>query len=371
LKKNKPHIVHLIASTGMYGAEKWILALMRAMEGGRIRSTIINFVDSPRQVSTIVEVAQSKGLEALDVYTGGTYNPSVFLRLSKWLKENQVDIVHGHGYKSDLIGLVAAKINGIKVVVTPHGWSKEQDWKLNLYERIDRLIFRFVDYVCPLSQELLESIRSHARPEKIKLILNGVDIDEVREQSGIALSVREGLRIGYIGQLIERKDVSTLINALKLLPSIKNGVKVIIVGNGPERNRLEGLAKDLNLLDKIEFLGYRKDALAVLKSFDVFVLPSLLEGIPRCVMEAMAAQIPVVASDIPGSRDLIKNGTTGLLFPPGDAESLAEILLDLESNREKLLDITSNAYDFIIENHSNERMASQYSVLYSQLLGGQ
>lgn len=365
--KQKIKIVHLIASGGLYGAEKWIVALMRAMDSAAFDSVLVNLSDEPEKSSRVVEFARGKGLEALDFYTGGTFNPSSIYRLSRWLKSENVDVVHGHGYKSDLIGLVAARMAGTKMISTPHGWSKEADRKLQFYESLDRFLFRFMDHVCPLSEDLLDSVCSCTRPEKRKLILNGVDIAEVNSTQGSKESQVGYPRIGYVGQLIERKDLPTLLAAVHQV-CLTKAVKLVVVGDGPDRSKLISLAKSLGCGDSVDFLGYRTDALAITKSCDIFVLPSLLEGIPRCIMEAMAASVPVIVSDIPGCRDLVEHEKTGLLFQPANSTDLADKIEYILDHPDRAAEMAAAGREKINAEYSNMRMAREYAEVYYQLV---
>ncbi len=173
--------------------------------------------------------------------------------------------------------------------------------------------------------------------------------------------------IGYVGQLIKRKNLQSLIKALQVLRQKKVNARVIILGEGSERESLETLASSMDVENFIDFLGYRADAISIMKTFDAFVLPSLLEGIPRCIMEAMAAGVPVVASDIAGNRDIVTHGETGLLFPALDGQALADALLFLMSNRPMGALFSENAARLIKEKYSNHRMADDYAAVYSKL----
>lgn len=335
------------------------------MDTSQFSSTLVNLSDTSEDQSAVTVAAKERKLNAFDFYTGGAFNPLSIIRFARWLKHNKTHIVHGHGYKSDIIGLVAARLAGCKIISTPHGWSKEADKKLMLYETLDRFTFRFMDYVCPLSEDLLESVRKCAPKNKLKLILNGVDIDEIALQPIFQFESKDYFRICYIGQLIQRKNIQLLIQATKILTKKNINVQLFIIGDGPEKNNLISLSHELELSDKIKFLGYRNDAISLLKSMDVFVLPSFLEGIPRCLMEAMASKIPIVASDIPGTRDIIKHYKTGLLFHNNDAIELADAISEYYSDHELRENLSVNAYRLVTGKYSNDKMANEYSKLYS------
>lgn len=364
-------VAHLIGSTGLYGAEKWILALMSAMEetDRTISSVLLNLCDNRGVESELVKCARSKGLEASDFFTGGSFNPLSVFKLKDWLINNNIDIVHGHGYKSDILGFLSAKLAGCRVVSTPHGWSKEPDFKLSIYQMFDRFVFRYMDAVCPLSVELKDGLKAIIDERKLYLILNGVDIKEIEEVLPAA-DFDADFIIGYVGRLVVGKDLQTLFKAYRSL--IDNGCaengRLILVGEGEFRNYLEEYSETLKISDRVEFLGFRLDAISYLKKFDVFVLPSLSEGVPRCIMEAMAVGVPVVASNIEGNRVLVENGVTGLLFSVGDEVDLAKNIEMLIQKKETAKIMAENAKKLVFSEFSNLRMASEYASLYNRLL---
>jgi glycosyltransferase involved in cell wall biosynthesis len=364
--KRKKHVLHLIGSTGLYGAERWILALMRAMNTDRFRSTLINLVDSSEECSAVVHAAKQRGLEASDFVTGGKFNLFAAVRLAKWVKEQQVDIIHGHGYKSDLLGLLTAKRVGCRMMTTPHGWSVEKDKKLQVYEKLDRFSFRFMDMVCPLSETLyLDAIKYNKN--RVRLIANGVDLEEIRSFAAPDVSKNGAYVIGYIGRLVKSKDIDTLLRAIALLASSGREIKLILVGDGEYSNELIAISEFLGITNIVHFFGFRSDTAALLEGFDCFVLPSLSEGTPRCIMEAMALKVPVVASDIPGNRLLVTHNETGLLFPVGACQNLADAISFIMDNPDEAKNMAESGCLKVEENYSNRIMAREYGVIYESL----
>ncbi len=366
----KIRVAHLIGSTGLYGAERWILALMRALDPGQVDATLVNLVDAHGKQSDVVTAARQRGLAAFDFQCGGRFNPLSPVRLAGWARKNQFHVLHSHGFKSDTVGLLTARIAGCRIVTTPHGWSLEANRKLKLYEKIDRNLFRFMDMVCPLSPDLADGIEKNVNVGKLRLIFNGVDIDEVQ---GIAPAERlhkKRYLIGYIGQLIERKDLSTLLNAVRLLLDELADVRLMLVGAGSEQDALHNETVTLDIAAQTDFMGFRADATALLKTFDVFVLPSRMEGIPRCVMEAMAVGVPVVVSDIPGNRNLVSDGETGYLFAPGNSHELAGKIRALMTYPVVAESLAFQARKKVEDECSNRRMAAEYTSIYNELLGG-
>lgn len=360
-------VVHLIGSTGLYGAERWVLALMRALDTRSVQATLINLVDEQGGASEIVAAAQRRGLDAFDFFTGGKFQPYSAARLAEWMRGEHVSIIHGHGFKSDVVGILAGKLAGCKVMTTPHGWSLDDNLKLMMYEKLDRNIFRFMDMVCPLSPDLAKGIERYADSSKIRLIANGVDIDEVQSMPSAVRQEKDCFLLGYIGRLVEGKDVATLLNSIKAVADCRGKIRLMVIGEGPEQGALMAQAVRLGIDAITEFAGFKPDATAYLKICDAFILPSLSEGTPRCVMEAMAAGIPVVASDIPGNRNLVIDQETGLLFAPGDSLALAEKIGALMLHPEEAQAMANRARKKVEAEFSNRKMAEEYTSIYYEL----
>jgi len=362
-------VAHVVGSTGLYGAERWILALLRYLAPDRVQAAVVNLVDEPGQSSDVIGAAAQRGIRAVDLYTGGRFNPAGIFRLARFIGESDYDIIHSHGYKADVLGLLAARLRGARIVSTPHGWSKEQDKRLSLYESLDRLALRLVDYACPLSPELGDDLRSMGVPQrKIRMVLNAVDVDEVDEIAP-AMERRPGETVvGYMGQLIRRKNLDCLITAFGRVAAERADVQLTIVGDGPLSGEMRASLARIGLSRRVRFTGYRADGVAMLKTFDVLVLPSWLEGIPRCVMEAMAAGVPVLASDIAGNRALIEDGETGLLFPPDDPARLAKAIVSMIEQPERAKTMAGRARTKIERSFSAQRMADEYAALYEECL---
>jgi glycosyltransferase involved in cell wall biosynthesis len=364
-------VMQLGSPTGLYGAERWILALVRHLDVAHVESIVSVIRDDPSYPAALCEHARSFGFrtEVFEAY--GKVNWSAVRQLRQYVEKNGVHILHTHGYKTDTIGLMATRGTSCRLVSTPHGWSVRAGVKLRIYEAIDRAIFPFFDAVAPLSDGIFDELKGRiGLGSKLELIRNGVDISEIDAVKHVSPEIETwradgSFIVGYVGQLIARKGLTTLLKAFSKLPAARK--KLVIIGEGEQKNELVQLASTLNIGKDVAFLGFRNDRLAFLKGFDVSVLPSQLEGIPRTLMEAMAASIPVVASNIPGCTDLISHDETGLLFELDNVDALAGCLTTCmdQGIRARL---GKNGRQFILENFSAARMADQYHGLYQKLL---
>ncbi len=367
-------VLQLGSPTGLYGAERWILALVKHLDPQKVESWVGVIKDAPELEAPLLKEARQLGFSTRSFEAHGKASFAAVRQLRRFIREERIEILHTHFYKTDLLGLLATLGTSCRILSTPHGWSQECDFKLKCYELLDRAIFPFLDGVAPLSEDLHSPLaRLPFLGKKLHLIRNGVDISEIDAVAEVAPEIaawkKEGFWVvGYIGQLIARKRLDTLLHALSLVRD--RPWRLALVGEGDQKEALATLAVSLGIDAKVRFFGFRRDRIALLKGFDAFVLPSLLEGIPRCLMEAMAAGVPVVASDIPGCRDLVAPGQTGFLFSAGDAPALAERLSQLANSPGLAGEFAANGRRLIDERFSARRMAREYEQLYASLLPG-
>lgn len=367
----KLRVLQLGSPTGLYGAERWILALANNIDHARIETEIAVIRDDPGLSADLCKQAASMGFSTTTFEAYGKFNWSAVRKIRTHIVKNRIDILHTHGYKTDAIGLLAVRGTSCKIISTPHGWSTDAGFKLKIYEMLDRAIFGFFDRIAPLSMDLYDSLKPIPwLRDKLQFIPNGVDLLDIDQERKIAHEMLDWKSdghfvIGYIGQLIRRKGLDILLKALSSFEY--DNWRLAIVGDGDTQPELMQLAHNSGHEDRIRFFGFRSDRLSFLKAFDMFVLPSRLEGIPRCLMEAMACKVPVIASDIPGCRDLIRHGQTGLLFKPENVDELRWMMTSLINDNALKSHLTSCARHTIEDEWSAYSMANRYLDLYSEL----
>lgn len=370
--RGRIRVMHLGGPKGLYGAERWILALVRSLEAEKIESVVCTIRDDPSLAAELCTQASAIGCRTHIFESPGRFNLTAISLIRDYIREHRIDVVHTHGYKTDILGLLAVRGTACKIVTTPHGWTVNADLKLRAYEFVDRLVFPLFDAVVPLSKGLFEGVVTlPGMRRKTYLIENGVDIDEIENTTTVDRDLLRwrgrGLAvIGYVGRLTEGKGLVTLLRAIAALG--RDDVRLAIVGEGEQAGELGNVAESLGIRDRVRFFGYRPDRLAFLKGFDVFVLPSRSEGTPRCLMEAMAADVPVIATDIPGCRNLVADGKTGVLFQVDDHPALASSINALLNDRPRARAMVTHARSFVHQNYSAVAMASRYMNLYGALV---
>lgn len=366
-------VLQLGNATGLYGAERWILALMRHMPADAVASSVavVDDRDAPEPLPELCVAARRLGFPDEVFHAPGRLSTRALRRLRDFVGDHRIDVLHTHGYKTDLLGLLALAGTRCRQVVTPHGWTAGADRRLAVYEALDRACFPFVDAVVPLSAGMDADLRRHRRTaRRLTLIPNGVDLEEIDAAAppGARERVAPGaaLHVGYIGRLVPGKRLDVLIDACSALEPGR--YRLTIVGEGPERGALEARVRERGLAESVRFLGYRADRLALLATFDVFVLPSESEGIPRCLMEALAAGVYCLASDIPGCRELMPDGSGGELFPVGSVAALTQGLQRAARDPGYRREAAQRGRAHIRRHYSAARMAGEYAALYRRVV---
>ena len=367
---NRINVLQLICPTGMYGAERWILVLTRNLDPEEVNSEIAIPLESSRQLDVIKQF-KSSGQPITILESRSESNITTIRNLCRVVREHDIDIIHTHGYKSDILGLIAARKSGIKAISTPHGFGEPGDLKLKLYILLGKLSLRFFDAVSPLSNQLEDELLQAKVPgEKIVFIRNAVDLDEIEEyrQFRNVSSRNNSFKIGYIGQLIPRKKIDHILDIFNQLWLKNDKIELEILGDGTSRRSLEEHAKGLPAAAAIHFLGFRDDRLTFLADFDLFVMSSSDEGIPRCMMEAIAMGVPVAAYDIAGVDQLIEHYETGFLADYGDKKTLQQYWERLLYDKDTARAMSEHGRQYIAEKYSGKRMADEYTTLYCSLL---
>lgn len=364
------NVLQFICSTGFYGAERWILALAKHLDKQHIRCDLAVTLEANSQDLELVKHYKATCGETFEVPMSHKFDLKVINRLVELIKERNIHIIHTHGYKSDILGVLAAKKAGIPCVVTPHGFENAADFKLRAFIWLGCKAMKYAEKVVPLSKQLCDDARRHGvKEDKLVYIQNGVDLSEVEAQRLLPKADTQGIKkIGFVGQMISRKNIFDILDIFNELCEKHDNIILQLLGDGDQRQELEAYASKLKHKAKIEFLGFRDDRLELLQSFDLFVMTSTLEGIPRCLMEATAMGIPVAAYNIAGIDQLIEHEKSGLLANLGDKKTLSGYWEKLLFDEAYAQELSDNARDFVNEHYSAQRMANEYTDLFNQMM---
>ncbi|MHA1629823.1 MAG: glycosyltransferase [Candidatus Heimdallarchaeota archaeon] len=299
-----------------------------------------------------------------------------FKELYRFLSNNKIQLLHTHGYFADIIGVPVARMLRIPHISTCHGFISN-DRNLVLYNKLDRMVLRFSDKIIAVSEQIKDDLeRSGIRRKKITVIQNAVQAThkteqyaENRRKKRLFLAINdEEFAVGYVGRLSEEKGVQYLIDAGRILIETGEVFKILIIGDGPQREELEGIVKQKGLKRAIIFTGFQTDVEKWMPCLDIFVLSSLTEGTPMALLEAMSFGIPVVASDVGGIPNVIKNGENGILVDPADSKAIAENLKILFHNPSLRKSMAKEAVGVIEKKHNIDDWCREIESQYNHLV---
>ncbi len=364
-------VLHLISSAGFYGAENALVSLAAASQkAGACRPVVGVLRDARNPHQEAADQARQRGLEAEVFACSGRLDPRTIRAIRRKAQEMRVDLMHSHGYKSNFYAYLAARPVGIPVLATCHTGTDrpEMTAALRLYDWLDRGILRRVNQVVAVSPAIAEVLRQRGIPaERIAVVPNGVDVERFRNARP-ALALPEGAKaVGMVGRLTAHKGPDCFLEAASIVAVRIPEARFVLVGDGPERSRLERAAAQSGFGDRIVFTGVRHDMPAVYASLSVFALPSYSEGLPMSVLEAMAAGVPVIASRVGAIPQLIESERDGLLVHPGAPAKLAEAIVRVLEHPAWAQELSRSAQQRVMREYSSESMARRYQPLYESL----
>jgi len=358
-------ILQVIATLDRAGAEKQLVRLCLGLDRSRFRPAVCCLTRGGPYAADL----RAAGVPVWILGKRGRFDLAVLGRLCHVIRAFRPHIVHTWLFTANCFGRTAALVWRVPVII---GSERAADvWKSLPHRLVDRILSEFSDAVVVNAQAVGRFAMDHLGvPEsRIVVVYNGLDLAEFDAAAAgpvgaLPPTCRRPI-IGVVARLEEQKGLVYLLRAFALLHS--PAAQLWIVGDGPLRRTLEGLASALGIAESVFFLGTRSDVPAILRQLDLFVLSSLWEGLPNAVMEAMAAARAVVATAVDGTRELVVPGETGLLVPPRDSVALAraiEELLNAPARREAM----GNAgRDRIARKFGEEKMILAMERLYSQL----
>ena len=366
-------ILQLISSRGLYGAERVAIDLCKGLKRNGYESIIGVIRNSHNPHVEVADEARKNAIDTVIFPCEAQLDIRLIFRIRGYAEKNHISLMHCHGYKSNFYGLLASRRN-IPVVTTNHNWLASH-WRLRAYRRFDSLLIRYFTRIIAVSGGVRKEMLKYGVPEKkIRVIDNGIDLTRfnetmlpaaIREEFGI----KEGVTvIGTVGNLGAEKGQVYLLQAAKGIVNNVGSVKFIFVGDGPLRMYLENAASELGIRDNVIFTGFRTDIPNLLAAMDIFVLPSVIEGLPMVLLEAMAAKKAVVATRV-GAISKVVNSENGILVEPRDVAGLQNAILSLLTSEEKRQKYASAGHDTVKTHFSSERMSSEYIDLYNELVG--
>jgi glycosyltransferase involved in cell wall biosynthesis len=364
-------VLHIISSGGMYGAEAVILNLSRTLNKGDHKSVLGIFSNSSQPNLQLYEIAVAERIEAHTIPCLGQIDRAVPAAIREIVHRTNADVVHAHGYKADIYVYLAMRGSPTPIVSTCHTWY-DNDVMVRLYGALDRFVLRSYSGIVAVSEEVKQRLVNAGVPEnRIRLIWNGIDLKPFTraassqpDQSGRD----RPLKVGLVGRLSPEKGVDLFLRAAVGVLAELPMTQFAIVGDGPDRSKLETLIEELGIGENASLLGRNDSMPSFYASLDLLVSSSRQEGLPIALLEAMASGLPLVATAVGAVPSVVQNGRTGLLVPAADIQKLTAAIVSLLQDPASRRTYGATARALVTDEYSSERMTKEYLQLYVQTL---
>jgi glycosyltransferase involved in cell wall biosynthesis len=395
-------ILHLTSSRFFGGPERQMLGLAQSLRDSadvsssgphnrKVETVFASFSETNLNRAFLNEVKKA-GFVGVGLKNDTPNLLAARKEVEQLINEMNIDVLACHGYKAGLIGWWAAKNAGIPKIAVSRGWTAEC-WKVRLYEKLDRFMLRKMDQVVCVSNAQAEKVaRSGVPISRIEVIHNSISSQRFAAKTESPLTSQAcsdethfrkhllnlfadnktnpqnaSLIVGAAGRLSPEKGFDVLVDAAHAVARQRPDVRFVLFGDGPEQPALMKQIEALELKSQFVLAGFTDSMDKIFPNFDLFVQSSHTEGLPNVLLESLAAGVPVVATDVGGTREVLAHGKHGKLVAPDRAEDLATAILDNLDHDPERHHRTAAAKQWIAENFTFERQAAAYTRLFSSL----
>ncbi len=367
-------ILHLRASNFYGGPERQIHIHARLLKDSHHDITIGSFSEegkAPEFLNTIM----AEGLKTHLFRVKSAYDMAAIRLVREFIKNNEIEILCTHDYRTHIIGFWAIKGTGSKWMAFSRGWTMDT-FRVRLYHLIDKIIIRFATHIVAVSaSQKNRLVRLMTPASKISIVHNAIDSSSLADIELVDLRARYRFPGDAIialagGRFSREKGQAYLIEAAALAIKSNSRLRFIIYGEGPDFALIKEAIVRMKLSEIILCPGFEKNLLGCLKGADMLVNPSLSEGLPNIVLEAMALSVPVVATAVGGVPELVKNERSGLLVPPSNSKALSIAILQLAEQPGLRRTLSQAAMQILKESFTFDRQAALLKEIYEQVTSG-
>lgn len=342
----------------------------------RLRVTVCYIRDARDSIFSLDERARALGVDYVEVSERHSFDWRILPALRSLIRDRHIDIVHSHEYKTDLLAWLLARQTGVATLATAHGWTGHSSRERLLYYPMNkRLLSRFPLVLAVSSEIRNELVARGAEPERVRVLLNGIDhgaFRRDRDRTGLnrqQLGLHPGeIAIGAVGRLEPQKRFDLLLEAFAALHAEHPQVRLLIAGEGSERRALLSAIASRRLESVCRLLGHYEDIVGLHHALDLFVQSSAYEGTPNVVLEAMALETPVVATDVGGTAEVCRPGVDGLIVPSGSSSVLANAVREVLASKVSAVERVRSARHRVETDLSFERRCRLLEDVYDELV---
>lgn len=363
-----------LCSTGeLYGGvEVWLKTFCDEIivSHGDIEVTVILFCDS-----AIARALRDSGICVVVLPVRRAFSIRRITDIYGILKTILPDIVHIHGAKANMFYAVPAKLLGIRLVKTVHGES-EPSWFLSitwfkriLLRTIEIMLQPLYEGIIAVTNEIKESLKNDPRRQHVEVIYNAIPRVNIEKDNARELYDKDRFNIGIVGRLTAVKGHYYLLNAMRELKKDIPTLQLHVIGSGSLKAKLEGFCRRHHLFDHVTFHGFQEKILLFQAGLDLLIMPSLQEGLPYVLLYGMAFRVPIIASDVGGLKEVLRDKDTAFLVPPRDSAQLSAVIQHVYEHWLEREEVAERAYREYEKLFSIEHMVNKYRQFYSTILG--
>ncbi len=368
--------MHLTSSRFFGGPERQMLGLAQSLKG-KVETVFASFSETNLNQTFLSEVS-SHGFTAIDLQNDTPNLIAAKREVQEHLQTEKIDVLVCHGYKAGLIGWLAARKIGIPAIAVSRGWTAE-NWKVALYEKLDRVMLRRMKKVVCVSQAQADKVMaSGVKKDRVRVIRNSIFTDrfatsDARFRQQLLGKFEHNTRsrikhvVGAAGRLSPEKGFDVLIESAAKIIQQRDDVGFVLFGDGEERSRLKQQIETLQIQDRFVLAGFTDQLDQFMPHFNLFTQSSHTEGLPNVLLESLAAGVPVVATDVGGTKEVLIDGKHGKLVPPARPDKLANAMLEFLQPDVEKSQMVKSAQDWIAQQFTFDRQANAYESLFAQL----
>ncbi len=369
-----PRVAHLVASPFFGGPERQLAGLARHQP--QAERPVFLCLHERGLSAPFQEALAASGQRVRPLPPGATGLLALVREVERQLRAERIEVLCTHGYKPDVIGWLAARRAGVKVVGVSRGWTGAT-WRVRTWEALDRRLLGRLDHVVAVSHAQAAKVRRAGVPERrISVVQNAIDAgrfahpDPAARQALLGLFPKApSLVVAAAGRLSPEKAFHDLVEAARQVLARQPDAGFVLFGDGPLRAPLARQLQEAGLTGRFVLAGFRDDLDRLVPAADLFAQSSLTEGLPNVILEAAAAGVPVVATAVGGTPEVVQDGEGGLLVPPGQPDALAAGLSALLADRPRRLELGRRARHRVLAHFTFEAQAQAYRALFGGLVG--
>jgi glycosyltransferase involved in cell wall biosynthesis len=372
MNSHKIKILETIRQGQIGGGESHVLDLVRNLNKDQFEPVVLSFTHGP-----MVDELRKLNIKTYVVETLKPFNITTYKAVKNIIRKEEIDILHAHGTRSLSNTIFPAKSMGIPIVYTVHGWSFHQDQAFHVRqvrELSEKFLTDNVDVTISVSRSNQQDGLQRFNMKRSRVINYGINLEKFDPQRKLK-DLRDELKIqpgktvvGYLVRMTVQKDPFTLIKAIAEVSKSTRDIQFLFIGDGDLKKESMEMVSQMGISDMVTFHPFRTDIPEVLNTFDIYTLPSLWEGLPIGMLEAMGMGKAIVATPVDGTKEAIQSEQNGILVPCRDHQSLAEAILRLHHHPELRNKLGAAARATVESTFDLKMMVQNNEILYKSLI---